>query len=326
MAVEPMAEQLGTDEELARRLAASEELEVGAGRREQMEADEQLARALSDEEQEQVQSMQRHPRLDPTGAERAAQALEALAPLRQRRESGTLLDTVFGELESLVRQVNGNYTNAGMGPGASELSTSASAGVGGDSGNTSGEASAAAGAAPAAPALPASPAVPAVLVVQADSASSTAAATSASDVAGAAAVRLEERVSERIPTESSSMSERLVEYMAGVQARRAEQRHRREGRLRALNAALDAHMQAGLAGVEAPSAGAAQEMIDSHTIASTWSTGPPGAQCVICVEDLSEGESVRTLPCGHIYHQECIDLWLQRSRLCCLCKRPIDSS
>jgi len=321
MAVEPLAEQLRTGEELARRLAAGEELEAGDGRQEQIQADEQLARALSDEQEEQVRYTHSRSRLDPAMGERAAQALEVLAPLRQRSEASTLLDTVFAELESLVRQVNGNDTNAGMGPGVSELSISASAGVGSDTGITIGEASA-----PAAPAAPAVPALPAAPATQAESASNTAEATSASDVAGAAASRLEGRVSGRIQTESALMSDRLVDYMAGAQARRAEQRRRREERLRALNALLDVHMQAGLAGLEVPSAGAAQEMIDSHTVASTWSTGPPGAQCVICVEDLTEGETIRRLPCGHVYHQECIDLWLQRSRLCCLCKRPIESS
>jgi len=353
------SEQIRCDEELARRLA--EEMDVDAGQQAQIEADERLAQALSDEQEEQVQSTQRRPRLDRAGANAAAQALEALAPLRRRGmqgEAGTLLDTVFQELEELVHQVNVNGSDAGMGPGVSEPSTgsmNASAGVGGITGGPSSPAgpagltglagstdggaavaAAAASAALVAPAAPTAPAPaarasPAALAEPPESATNAAAVASPSDAAAAAAaaaVPPPERVSE---TESSAMSGRLSDYMARAQARRDETRRRRQERLRALNAALDAHMQAGLGGLAGlagaePSSGAAEAMINSHTVTSTWGSGPSDAQCVICVEDLVEGESVRTLPCGHIYHQDCIDLWLRRSRLCCLCKLPIDGS
>jgi hypothetical protein len=32
--------------------------------------------------------------------------------------------------------------------------------------------------------------------------------------------------------------------------------------------------------------------------------------CSICTEHFVEGENVKTLPCGHIYHRRCIDPWL----------------
>jgi Ring finger domain len=32
--------------------------------------------------------------------------------------------------------------------------------------------------------------------------------------------------------------------------------------------------------------------------------------CPVCVEDFLESDNVRILPCGHAYHQHCIDLWL----------------
>lgn len=34
------------------------------------------------------------------------------------------------------------------------------------------------------------------------------------------------------------------------------------------------------------------------------------ASCSICAEDFLDSENVRILPCGHIYHQRCIDSWL----------------
>jgi Ring finger domain len=34
------------------------------------------------------------------------------------------------------------------------------------------------------------------------------------------------------------------------------------------------------------------------------------SSCPVCTEDFVENERVRVLPCGHIYHQHCIDPWL----------------
>jgi hypothetical protein len=39
--------------------------------------------------------------------------------------------------------------------------------------------------------------------------------------------------------------------------------------------------------------------------------------CPVCTDDFVESEKVRILPCGHIYHQHCIDPWLlERSGTC----------
>lgn len=39
--------------------------------------------------------------------------------------------------------------------------------------------------------------------------------------------------------------------------------------------------------------------------------------CPVCTDDFVKGEKVRILPCGHIYHQDCIDPWLfERSGTC----------
>ena len=43
--------------------------------------------------------------------------------------------------------------------------------------------------------------------------------------------------------------------------------------------------------------------------------------CAICVDDFKEKVEVRELPCGHIFHPECIDEWLSNySSMCPLCK------
>lgn len=35
--------------------------------------------------------------------------------------------------------------------------------------------------------------------------------------------------------------------------------------------------------------------------------------CLVCLSEFSEGERLRTLPCCHIYHVDCIDEWLRVS-------------
>ncbi|EPQ28375.1 uncharacterized protein PFL1_04202 [Pseudozyma flocculosa PF-1] len=57
---------------------------------------------------------------------------------------------------------------------------------------------------------------------------------------------------------------------------------------------------------------------------------PPGRtyfstdECAICLCDFVDGDRVRVLPCGHIFHRQEIDDWLVRvKKLCPICKRDI---
>ncbi|KAI8872338.1 hypothetical protein GQ42DRAFT_75451 [Ramicandelaber brevisporus] len=43
-------------------------------------------------------------------------------------------------------------------------------------------------------------------------------------------------------------------------------------------------------------------------------------QCSICLCDHEVGQTVRQLPCGHVFHLECIDRWLVISATCPCCK------
>jgi len=41
--------------------------------------------------------------------------------------------------------------------------------------------------------------------------------------------------------------------------------------------------------------------------------------CTICIEDYVEGDEIKTIPCLHFFHTECIDEWFKRSKCCPNC-------
>jgi hypothetical protein len=46
-------------------------------------------------------------------------------------------------------------------------------------------------------------------------------------------------------------------------------------------------------------------------------------QCIICMEEFIEKEKVKLLPCGHIFHINCIKQWLIKEKNCPFCKSEI---
>lgn len=45
--------------------------------------------------------------------------------------------------------------------------------------------------------------------------------------------------------------------------------------------------------------------------------------CRVCLTDFTPGEKLRTLPCLHIYHVDCIDEWLKRNAVCPVCRQSL---
>jgi len=48
--------------------------------------------------------------------------------------------------------------------------------------------------------------------------------------------------------------------------------------------------------------------------------------CSVCLDEIMGPDVVRVLMCGHVYHKQCIDVWLKIHKTCCLCKRDLSAS
>eukprot|EP00035_Acanthoeca_spectabilis_P003971 m.97292 g.97292 ORF g.97292 m.97292 type:complete len:262 (+) comp12392_c0_seq2:222-1007(+) len=44
-----------------------------------------------------------------------------------------------------------------------------------------------------------------------------------------------------------------------------------------------------------------------------------GSECPVCIEVFGEEDPYRRLPCGHMFHAECIDEWLSKNVTCPMC-------
>ena len=54
-----------------------------------------------------------------------------------------------------------------------------------------------------------------------------------------------------------------------------------------------------------------------------WVPMDPSDSCSVCLSEFCNAETVRTLRCGHTFHQKCIDEWLTKQAVCPLCKSDV---
>ena len=45
--------------------------------------------------------------------------------------------------------------------------------------------------------------------------------------------------------------------------------------------------------------------------------------CAVCLSELEEGDVLRMLVCGHVFHGECVDPWVIGQQTCPLCKADV---
>lgn len=50
---------------------------------------------------------------------------------------------------------------------------------------------------------------------------------------------------------------------------------------------------------------------------------PINDSCAVCIEDFNNDDIVRKLPCSHIYHSECVDMWVIEKNTCPICKNSV---
>lgn len=76
---------------------------------------------------------------------------------------------------------------------------------------------------------------------------------------------------------------------------------------------------------------ASEDMIDmlpTSTVTSEQVASAPEEHrcCVICMEEYSAGDELRTLPCFHRFHVACVSEWLRCNSACPICKTRVEPS
>ncbi|KAJ3694225.1 hypothetical protein LUZ60_009705 [Juncus effusus] len=63
-----------------------------------------------------------------------------------------------------------------------------------------------------------------------------------------------------------------------------------------------------------------------HAITSTDTSNNTSLDCAVCLAQVQGGEKVRKLPkCKHLFHVECIDMWLYSHSTCPICRCDVRS-
>jgi len=78
-----------------------------------------------------------------------------------------------------------------------------------------------------------------------------------------------------------------------------------------------------LSNLQSVEVGVSQEILESLKSFEYKDQDLSETNCPICIDVFSEGDELRKLECGHVYHRPCIDTWLYKSKKCPMCKSII---
>jgi hypothetical protein len=48
--------------------------------------------------------------------------------------------------------------------------------------------------------------------------------------------------------------------------------------------------------------------------------------CSVCIDEMKVGDTIITLPCKHMFHEDCVVAWLKEHNTCPVCRAPIEKS
>ena len=72
------------------------------------------------------------------------------------------------------------------------------------------------------------------------------------------------------------------------------------------------------------SKGASEALINTiPTTVITENLSVEERSCPICLNEMEVGTEVRSLPCNHLYHKDCVDEWLRVNASCPTCRFKI---
>ncbi|PSS20845.1 E3 ubiquitin-protein like [Actinidia chinensis var. chinensis] len=69
-----------------------------------------------------------------------------------------------------------------------------------------------------------------------------------------------------------------------------------------------------------------QKSCMSQEMAITTVAAPIGVNCVVCMQGFKSATIAKQIPCGHVYHANCIATWLSLHDSCPLCRCKISGN
>lgn len=61
-----------------------------------------------------------------------------------------------------------------------------------------------------------------------------------------------------------------------------------------------------------------------YTEANGIEPGKGELKCVVCLNDYKDDETLRLVsPCGHVFHADCVDIWLSYRSTCPICRADV---